>query len=131
MTLSPNNSLSTFKNFDTFHFFYFSRKEDKTYLLLSSKQSQSFSHITGSVNQYDPGIFFTAGRKVIDISYGLLAPQNLEYFKDGSMFPIVSRDMLQFCKPNLQTVSIFIKSFSMLVINLFSNNSLFYILNSP
>jgi len=111
MTATSDNSLSTFKNFDSFHFFYFSRKDDKSFMLLSSKQSQPFSHISGSVNHYDPGILFTVGRKIIDLSSGLLVPQNLEYFKEGSMFPVVRRDMLQLCKPNLQTVSFFLVFF--------------------
>ena len=96
---------SDFKNFDSFHFFYFSRKENQTFFLLSSQQqSQQFSHISGELGQHDAGILFSAGRKVIDISSGLLVKQNLEIFKEDSMYPVVRREMLQLCRPNLSMV---------------------------
>jgi len=104
-TLSlPRFTDSDFKLYDSFHLFYFSRKDDQTFFLHTSHKSEPFSHITGSLEELDAGILFSAGRKVIEMSYGLLTKQNLEMFKEGSMYQNVSRDMLQLCKPNLQVV---------------------------
>ncbi len=101
----PRYSDSDFKLFDSFHLFYFSRRDDQTYFLHSSHKSQPFSHITGTLDELDPGILFSAGRKVVEMSYGLLTKHNLEVFREGSMYQNISRDMLQLCKPNLQVVN--------------------------
>ena len=101
----PPFTHSDFKIFVSFHLFYFSRRDGQTYFLHSSHKSQPFSHITGTLDELDAGILFSAGRKVIEMSYGLLTKHNLEVFKEGSMYQNVSRDMLQLCKPNLQVVN--------------------------
>jgi len=98
MQNTPQNSLTQFKLFQKFHLFYYSRKDDQTFFLLRQKKSGSFSEIKGHLQLHDPGILFSAGRKIIQLSSGLLTPQNLEFFAENSQHDIVTRDMLQFCK---------------------------------
>lgn len=110
---SPN-SLSQFKLFQKFHLFYYSRKDDQTFFLLRQKKSGSFSEIKGHLQLHDPGILFSAGRKIMELSSGLLTKQNLEFFAENSPHSTVNRDMLQFCKKKQQMV---LKSFLLPCIN--------------
>ena len=103
-----NINLSEFKFFQKFHFFYYSRKENQTYFLLRQKISGQYSEIRGHLEQHDPAILFSVGRKIMEISSGLLTQQNLQFFAQDSPHSIVNRDMLQFCKPRQQMVKPFV-----------------------
>jgi len=95
-------NISEFKYFQKFHFFYYSRQNNQTYFLLRQQKSGQYAEIRGCLEQHDPAILFSAGRKIMEISSGLLTQQNLQFFAQNSPHTNVSRDMLQFCKPKQQ-----------------------------
>lgn len=101
----PGHSTSDFKDYKSFHFFYYSRKDGNVIFLLTKNNDEKLSHITGELDKFDPGVLFSVGRKIINLSSGLLVKRNLDYFSENSTFKTIERDMLQLCKPNLQVVN--------------------------
>ena len=95
---------SKFKLFNKFHLFYYSRKNDETFFLLRQKKTGLFSEIRGNLELHDPAILFSVGRKIMEISSGLLTQQNMQYFSEGSSTTPVKKEMLQLCKPRQQMV---------------------------
>src|SRR5689334_2546157 len=98
MQTFSDNSTSSFKLFKRFHLFYYSYKDNQTHFLLRQKKSGAFSEIRGHLELHDPAILFSVGRKVMEISSGLLTKNNLQFFTENSKLSTVDRDMLQFCK---------------------------------
>jgi len=95
--------LSSFKIFQRFHCFYYSRINEETFFLLNKNKHGTFSHFKGKLDELDPAILFSVGRKLIKISCGLFMRQNLMLFADDAISPENLRDMVQLCKPQLQT----------------------------
>jgi len=93
----------SFKIFQRFHCFYYSRHNDEIFFLLRKKKNNLYSHFRGKLNDLDPAIFFSVGRKLVKLSCGLLLKQNLNFFAEHYPQTENLRDMVQLCKPNLQT----------------------------
>lgn len=104
MQQEVNHSISDFKLFQRFHFFYYSHKDNETFFLLRQKKNGQFCDIRGHLEPYDPAILFSVGRKIVETSCGLLTQHNLEFFAEGSSFEEINRDMLQLCRPRQQIV---------------------------
>ena len=110
--------LSSFKIFQRFHCFYYSRINEETFFLLNKNKHGAFSHFKGKLDELDPAILFSVGRKLIKISCGLFMRQNLMLFADDAISPENLRDMVQLCKPQLQTVSTFLLLLSLIYFSL-------------
>jgi len=106
MQTKTDNSLSQFKLFKRFHLFYYSRKDGQTHFLLRQKKEGFFSAIKGRLETHDPAILFSVGRKIMEMSSGLLTQQNMELFAENSAYTIVNKDMIQFCRPRQQMVNL-------------------------
>ncbi len=105
MESSDPPCLSSFKVFQRFHCFYYTRINDKTYFLLFKKKNNTFSHFQGKLNELDPAILFSLGRKLVKISSGLLIKRNLLLFADDTIHLESLMDIVELCKPQLQTVT--------------------------
>lgn len=108
MQNSTSPLIHPFKIFQHFHCFYYSRHNNDISYLLRKKNNGTFCHIKGHLDDLEPAIVFSLGRKIMKLSSGLLMKQNLNFFTKNQVDLTNLRDMVQLCKPNLQIVSHFV-----------------------
>jgi len=77
-----DSEIISYKYFNSFHLFLFSRNSSNQpqFLLYKSSKTEAFSHFHGHFTKHDPTIYFAVAREFVTHTRGLFHKKNLKYF---------------------------------------------------
>ncbi len=88
-------SLSTFKYFDSFNLFLYSRDSGRTHFLFhKNHKTNDYSHLQGKFMNHEPSLICALAKKFVRRTRGLLCSENFPYFTKENSILIDSANII-------------------------------------